>query len=143
MKKIIAAGLVLLPQLLFAGTECSVNEYPDHYYVYCLGDEISGPAPLHSSVTDQSTLTVPATESQPGKTTNAPQQTGRLAGQTVQTATPQTDPAIQAETNSTSGAITVTNLNPQVMPSMYRPPRSIFGKDWNRNSLANTTTTER
>ncbi|GFO59678.1 hypothetical protein GMST_20030 [Geomonas silvestris] len=38
MKTFLTAGMVLLPQLLFAGTDCRVKEFPDHYLATCDGD---------------------------------------------------------------------------------------------------------
>jgi hypothetical protein len=42
MKKLLTAGMVLLPQLLFAGTDCRVKEYPDHFLAICDGDGKGG-----------------------------------------------------------------------------------------------------
>ena len=49
MKKIIVACLVLLPELLMAGTDCTIKEFPDHYLVECIGDEIAKPVSSVSS----------------------------------------------------------------------------------------------
>ncbi len=38
-KTIITAGIFLLPHMVFAGTDCWFNEYPDHYLAVCTGDE--------------------------------------------------------------------------------------------------------
>ena len=49
MKRIIAVGMLLLPQILHAGTDCRFTEFPDHYDAVCIGDEKAGPTPLASS----------------------------------------------------------------------------------------------
>lgn len=39
----IMAGMVLLPSLAIAATDCQIVEYPDHYAAVCIGDEKSEP----------------------------------------------------------------------------------------------------
>lgn len=41
LRKYILAGIVLLPSLVIAATDCWVIEYPDHYEAVCVGDEKS------------------------------------------------------------------------------------------------------
>lgn len=52
--------MVLLPQLLFADTDCWVKEYPDHYLAVCTGDEKAEPVPRQSPAMAQ-----PAAATQP------------------------------------------------------------------------------
>jgi hypothetical protein len=40
MKKIIFMGVVLLPCMAFASTDCRVVEYPDHDEAICSGDAV-------------------------------------------------------------------------------------------------------
>lgn len=53
MEKIIVAALLLLPYSLFAGTDCRVKEYQDHYDAECIGDEKAGTGSLQPGVTAQ------------------------------------------------------------------------------------------
>ena len=92
MKTIIVAVMVLLPQLLFADTDCWVKEYPDHYLAVCNGDEKLEPAPNQPSATGQPTAaTEPVTPRQtalqnhPADTANAPR-FGRMSRSRVKAA---------------------------------------------------------
>ena len=53
MKRIIAGVMLLLPQILHAGTDCRVREFPDHYEAVCIGDEKAGTVPAKSTTTSQ------------------------------------------------------------------------------------------
>jgi hypothetical protein len=71
MKKIIGimmTGILLMPQLLFAGTDCWVKEFPDHYLASCVGDEKSVPGLQQKVVTPQAIL--PPDGQNTEKTTN-------------------------------------------------------------------------
>jgi hypothetical protein len=66
MTKFILTVMLLLPHVLFANTECWLEEYPDHYVAECMGDKISEPDANPSSITSQSAKSIiPATQAQP------------------------------------------------------------------------------
>lgn len=60
MRKYILAGMVLLPSMVIAGTDCRVVEYADHYDLVCVGDEKSGPVRPQEAVAAQAPVTAPA-----------------------------------------------------------------------------------
>lgn len=138
MRVFVSIGMFLLPNMVVAATECSVNEYPDHFYVYCLGDEIFRSAPLNSPA-----QTAPPGDSATVGKVTAPAPQGSQA--IILPVTTKTVSARQPETNSPGKAIYVSASKPNndVMPSMYRPPRSILGKEWYLNTPATTSTTEK
>jgi hypothetical protein len=129
--------MILLPNIVVAATECSVKEYPGHYYVYCLGDEISGPALLHSPLQ----TAPPGNSATVGKVTAPVPQAIQAV---IHPVTTKTVSARQPETNSPDKAINLTASKPNsdVMPSMYRPPRTILRK-YPDSNLATTSTTEK
>jgi hypothetical protein len=43
MRILIALGMLALPCMAFAATDCRVIEYQDHYEAICTGDEKTGP----------------------------------------------------------------------------------------------------
>ena len=49
----IMAGMVLLPSLVIAATDCQIVEYPDHYAAVCIGDEKSGAEHVQTPVATQ------------------------------------------------------------------------------------------
>ncbi len=53
MRMIVLAGMVLLPRLLFAATDCRVAEFPDHYEVICTGDEKAGAGQAQTAVQEK------------------------------------------------------------------------------------------
>ncbi|AFR42828.1 hypothetical protein Gmet_3609 [Geobacter metallireducens GS-15] len=62
MKLAVVAGMVLLPHVLFADTDCRVDEYPDHYVVVCTGEEkAEPPAPRPSTIGQSATAATSAT----------------------------------------------------------------------------------
>jgi len=73
MRKIVLAMMVVLPQLLFADTECWVEEYPDHYVAECTGDEAPDPVTLQSLFAAQPALRpAPAVPAQAAVITGKP-----------------------------------------------------------------------
>ncbi|GLI39386.1 hypothetical protein KI811_11630 [Geobacter hydrogenophilus] len=64
MKLAIVAGMVLLPHVLFAETDCRIDEYPDHYVAICNGEEKAEPQASQSSASDQSAAATPGTSIQ-------------------------------------------------------------------------------
>jgi len=95
MKKIIALGIVLVPQLLFAGTDCSVKEYPDHYLAECAGDEKAVYVPGQSAVPVKSPLL------QDNQVQRSTQQPSSVASSvTVPAATQQAPPEQLKEANT-------------------------------------------
>ncbi len=87
MKKIIVAVMVLLPQVLFAQTDCWVQEYPDHYLAVCNGDgKAERPVPNQSPATRQPTTATQqvtplqtAVQSSPAAAENAPRPGRRMS----------------------------------------------------------------
>jgi hypothetical protein len=53
MRIIILLVMVLLPCAAFAGTNCRVVEYPDHYEAICDGDAEKTPSPYQRTVQGQ------------------------------------------------------------------------------------------
>ncbi|MFZ2950951.1 MAG: hypothetical protein WA003_15865 [Desulfuromonadaceae bacterium] len=49
----IMAGMVLMPGMVIAATNCRVIEYPDHYDVECVGDEKSGTEKAQAAPTNK------------------------------------------------------------------------------------------
>ena len=50
MRMILLVGMVLLPRMLSAATDCRVAEFPDHYEVICTGDEKAGAVQTQTTV---------------------------------------------------------------------------------------------
>jgi hypothetical protein len=88
--------MVVFPHLLFAGTDCSVKEFPDHYLATCIGDE-------KAVVGSQQTLD----SSKPATATNSqnPETTAGIPYQPVQmstfTSSPKVDQQKESITNRT------------------------------------------
>jgi hypothetical protein len=53
MRKLILLVMVLLPCTAFAGTDCRVVEYPDHYEAICVGDSEKTPSSYQKTEQDQ------------------------------------------------------------------------------------------
>ena len=53
MRKIIFIGMVLLPCMAIAGTDCRIIEYPDHFEAVCDGDSRQSPVALQNSGQEQ------------------------------------------------------------------------------------------
>jgi len=86
----IIAGLVLLPNLLFATTDCHVVDYPDHYVAVCVGDEKNVPEQGQQSVTNQAPApakSIVKTKSATAPKTTVPPGQASVTAQTA--ATPQ------------------------------------------------------
>ena len=62
MKTIAIAGIVLLPYLAFAATDCRVIEYPDRYEAICTGDAPHTPAPSASRAVPRASMPEQAQE---------------------------------------------------------------------------------
>ena len=58
MRKIITIGMVLLPCMAFANTDCRVINYPDHYEAVCIGDEKAPLAPAQQTAPPQVSATI-------------------------------------------------------------------------------------
>ena len=43
VRNYLIAGMILLPSLVMAATDCQIIEYPDHYAAVCVGDEKTEP----------------------------------------------------------------------------------------------------
>ena len=70
MKVFILIIAVLMPGLVFAGTQCRVTEFSDYYEVVCIGDEKAVPAPEASYKTTVSPTTASQAENTPAKPAN-------------------------------------------------------------------------
>lgn len=64
IRKYIVAGMVLLPGMVIAATDCRVIEYPDHYDAVCVGDEKPGPVRDQTAIPTQAPAAVQAPASQ-------------------------------------------------------------------------------
>lgn len=53
IRKYIVAGMVLMPGMVIAATDCRVIEYPDHYDAVCVGDEKPGPVQGQTAIPTQ------------------------------------------------------------------------------------------
>jgi len=53
MRNGLVLGMLLLPSVAFAATDCRVVEYPDQYETVCVGDMSSLPAPPRPAETVQ------------------------------------------------------------------------------------------
>ncbi|WP_298268346.1 hypothetical protein [Geobacter sp.] len=76
MRMILLVGMVLLPRMLFAATDCRVAEFPDHYEVICTGDEKAGAVqaqtPAQTKASDQTPTA--ANQKQPAAPKKTPAQ---------------------------------------------------------------------
>jgi hypothetical protein len=108
MRIFIVLGILLLPCLLYASTNCKVVEYGDHYDVSCSGDEKSAPASTQPAITNTPVETAPVAAQQ-----------GESAPSGV---TADSSPAMQAHSAAQTGA----SQPPVVQRQGRRPPKSVM-----------------
>lgn len=102
MRKIIMVGMVVLPHMVFAATDCRVVEYPDHFEAVCVGDEKTGPVPAKATMAVEPAAKTQASEK--ALSTAKPQLSAAPA--TVQDqATGNAQASRQAQPDVTKGAL--------------------------------------
>lgn len=133
MKWIVIAGILSLPLSARAETVCRSEEYQDHYVAICIGDETFANLELqvpgtHPAVhgAEQVAAVHPVSASGQPLPVPAVSATGRLpspqagseTGSSVRQTAVSVTPPVTQHSNAVSG---------NVIPSMYRAPRSILG----------------
>jgi hypothetical protein len=75
MRKFISLVMLFLPCTAFAGTDCRIVEYPDHYEAICTGNAEQSPASPQRTAQDQSPVqdqTVVAEQAQESEQADVP-----------------------------------------------------------------------
>ena len=144
MNKILLALMVLFPQLLMAGTDCWIKDYPDYTMLTCIGDEFFEPEPIQS--TDAVQSITPLIPQVAGNQQSRPDALGYST--VVNAAAAPTPGARRQEAKLAAGQTKITEVQvPKVavsvsetwlqqsreeknseIPNSYRAPRSVLNK---------------
>jgi UDP-GlcNAc:undecaprenyl-phosphate GlcNAc-1-phosphate transferase len=126
----VVMGMLLLPAQSLAGTDCWFRELQDHYVAVCTGDEIFPVEHIQAGSVKHSPLPLPVTggvaESVPGSAAPV------ISGGTVAPvgAPPRSAaPATAVENRAAAETVAIQQHpagNSEVIPSMYRAPRSVL-----------------
>ena len=104
-------GMLLLPSIVFAATDCRIIEYPDHYEAVCVGDEKNRPEQEQRAMKAQ--IPVPVKTEVPAKVAGPSK-----AAEFVQTPVmAQTAVTPQATATAKTSVTTLASASPQSLAS--------------------------